>query len=126
LTGVSVEAQWCVATSGTADAPLICRCDDGSDYAVKGAATNPSLPHQEYFCARLGELAGVISPPIRIVKNGGKECFGSRWESGVETGVGQADGCGYAQKPETSILHCLRLLSRGFWRSISSSTTWIV
>jgi hypothetical protein len=90
--GISVEAVSCVATKGTADAPEICRCDDGSDYAVKGALTNRHLPHQEWFCMRLGELAGLISPPIRIVKANGHHCFGSRWESGDETGLGYPDG----------------------------------
>jgi len=86
LPGIAVIATRCeIADQGTVDCSLFCRCDDGSDYAVKDTAKNASLPHQEWFCTRLGEIAGLASPPCRIVKVGDDDCFGSRWESGMET-----------------------------------------
>lgn len=86
LPGIAVVATRCEnANHGTADCTLFCRCDDGSDYAIKDRARNVVLPHQEWFCTRLGEIIGLASPPARIVKVGSDECFGSRWESGMET-----------------------------------------
>lgn len=85
LPGIAVVATRCEAVGGTADLRRVCRCDDGSDYAVKDRSENPFLPHQEWLCTQLGELVGLASPPIRIVSVAGDECFGSRWESGVET-----------------------------------------
>jgi hypothetical protein len=86
LPGISVVATRCeTANQGTLDCNLFCRCDDGSDYAVKNNSKNPNLAHQEWFCTQLGERVGLASPPVRIVNVGNVECFGSRWESGMET-----------------------------------------
>jgi len=86
--GLNVHPRWCQpANLGTVDCSYICRCDDGSDYAVKDGSQTPTLPHQEWFCTRLGEDVGVASPTIRVVQMNGVECFGSRWESGAETGT---------------------------------------
>ncbi|WP_352882152.1 HipA family kinase [Mesorhizobium sp. M1396] len=93
LRAISVEAKSCeLNDSGSVDCAYFCRCDDGSDYAVKNSDRNASLPHQEWFCTRLGELAGLVSPAIRIVRVDGRECFGSRWESGIETGTNNQNG----------------------------------
>jgi hypothetical protein len=65
----------------TADCGLFCTCDDGSDYAVKGMEADARIPHSEWFCTRLGERVGLLSPPASIVVVDGEECFGSRWET---------------------------------------------
>ena len=85
LPGIAVVATRCETFQGTADLRLVCRCDDGSDYAVKDQLRNPHLPHQEWLCTQLGELVGIASPHIRVVKLAADECFGSRWERGMET-----------------------------------------
>jgi len=81
--GLSVTATRCeVADLGTVDCAQICRCDDGSDYAIKNGAAVASMPHSEWFCTRLGELAGLASPVCKVVNVEGEACFGSRWETG--------------------------------------------
>jgi hypothetical protein len=81
--GVPVRAVRCEPSDfGTADCAQVCRCDDGSDYAVKDEVSNASVPHSEWFCTRLGELVGLASPPCKVVDVRGKACFGSRWETG--------------------------------------------
>ena len=85
LAGLSVTARWCdIADKGTADCAMFCRCDDGSDYAVKDTSKHPSHPHSEYLCTKLGEMVGLASPPCRIVDVNGVLSFGSRWETGHE------------------------------------------
>ncbi len=80
---VPVKASWCEnATFGTADCSQVCRCDDGSDYAIKNDVEVAAVPHSEWFCTHLGELVGLASPPCKIVDVRGKACFGSRWETG--------------------------------------------
>lgn len=80
---VPVQARWCeTANFGTADCSQVCRCDDGSDYAVKDDVEVATVPHSEWFCTHLGELVGLASPPCKIVDVKGKACFGSRWETG--------------------------------------------
>lgn len=80
-----MRAVRCVpADEGTADCALFCRCDDGSDYAVKGTSSEATLPHTEWFCTRLGERVGLASPACAIVNVRSEVCFGSRWDSGHE------------------------------------------
>ncbi|WP_010163446.1 HipA family kinase [Sphingomonas sp. PAMC 26617] len=80
---VPVKASWCeTASFGTADCSQVCRCDDGSDYAIKDDLEVAAVPHSEWFCTHLGELVGLASPPCKIVDVQGKACFGSRWETG--------------------------------------------
>lgn len=80
---VPVRASRCeTAGFGTADCSQVCRCDDGSDYAVKDDMTVAEVPHSEWFCTHLGELVGLASPPCKVVNVQGKPCFGSRWETG--------------------------------------------
>ena len=81
--GVEVRARRCEPSSfGTADCSQVCRCDDGSDYAVKDSASGELVPHSEWFCTHLGEAVGLASPPCKVVNVQGKRCFGSRWETG--------------------------------------------
>ena len=83
LYGFSVAATRCeTANFGSADCALICRCEDGSDYAIKDSAKNAAMPHSEWFCTRLSEAVGVAAPTCKIVSVQGDECFGSRWETG--------------------------------------------
>lgn len=83
LPGLAVRAVSCVeADEGTADCALFCRCDDGSDYAVKDASKYPHLPHTEWFCTRVGERVGLASPVCAVVNVKNLPCFGSRWETG--------------------------------------------
>ena len=81
--GVQIRAKRCEpALFGTLDCAQICRCDDGSDYAVKDGTANALVPHSEWFCTHLGEAVGLASPPCKVVDVQGVSCFGSRWESG--------------------------------------------
>ena len=60
LPGLSVTARWCdTANEGTADCAMFCRCDDGSDYAVKDTSKHAGHPHSEYLCTKLGEMVGL-------------------------------------------------------------------
>lgn len=69
---------------GTADCTATGRCDDGLDYAIKDAHTNPLVPHSEWFCTQLAELLGLAGPPCRVLQMpSGETVFGSRWEGGV-------------------------------------------
>jgi len=83
--GLSVKATRCdPAGINTATCETFCRCDDGSDYAIKRQFPFPLTPHNEWFCTHVGEKAGLASPPCRIVDVNGEMCFGSRWETGNE------------------------------------------
>jgi len=83
LPGISVRAIRCDPLGiNTATCATVCRCDDGSDYAIKRQNPSPSTPHNEWFCTRVGELVGLASPPCRIVDVNSEMCFGSRWETG--------------------------------------------
>ncbi len=85
LPGLTVRAINCVASDeGTADCALFCRCDDGSDYAVKDKSKSAATPHSEWFCTRFGESVGLASPTCAIVDINGVESFGSRYETGHE------------------------------------------
>ncbi|MEG3147729.1 HipA family kinase [Sphingomonas sp. RT2P30] len=83
LYGLSVAATRCEqADFGSADCALICRCEDGSDYAIKDSVKNAAMPHSEWLCTRLSEAAGIASPTCKIVSVEGDRWFGSRWETG--------------------------------------------
>lgn len=83
LYGLSVAAIRCEqANFGSADCALICRCEDGSDYAIKDNAKNGAMPHSEWFCTRLVEAVGVAAPACKVVSVQGDQWFGSRWETG--------------------------------------------
>lgn len=83
IPGIAVKAVSCIANDEpTADCRWICRCDDGSDYAIKDATNHLAIPHAEWFATRLGEIVGVACPPCRVVDVQGAACFGSRWETG--------------------------------------------
>jgi hypothetical protein len=80
-----VRARACEpANLGSADAAFICRCDDGSDYAIKIAGKpSPTTPHTEWLCAHLAELVGLATPPCKVVvMPDNSHTFGSRWETG--------------------------------------------
>jgi HipA-like kinase len=69
---------------GTADASVVCRCDDGCDYAVKDGSKHPRTPHNEWFCSSLADAIGIAGPPFNIIEqDNGTLAFGSRWEGGV-------------------------------------------
>lgn len=70
------------ANLGTADCTHICRCDDGSDYAIKFDKPTRDVRHVEWFCYRLAERIGLACPPSRVVDMAGSLVFGSRWETG--------------------------------------------
>jgi hypothetical protein len=80
----SIKAIRCdPANLGTADCSCICRCEDGSDYAIKTDKPIPAAPHSEWLCYHLGERVGLASPPCRVVELLDKALFfGSRWETG--------------------------------------------
>jgi hypothetical protein len=80
-----VRAKRSNPMTGSADCKQVCRCDDGCDYAIKEAAVLPTMPHNEWFCAKLAERVGIGTPTCRIVDVQGIECFGSRWEAGEES-----------------------------------------
>ena len=83
LYGNSVTATRCESANfESADCALICRCEDGSDYAIKDSVKNAAMPHSEWFCTRLSEAVGVAAPPCKIVSVKGDKWFGSRWETG--------------------------------------------
>lgn len=79
-----VRAQRCDPLSISADCKQVCRCDDGSDYAIKEAATIATMPHNEWLCAKLAERIAVAAPTFKIVEVQGIQCFGSRWMAGEE------------------------------------------
>jgi hypothetical protein len=81
---VPVKAVRCdPANLGTADCEYICRCDDGSDYAIKISKPFPGVRHTEWLCYHLGERVGLASPPCQMVEMpDGTIAFGSRWETG--------------------------------------------
>ena len=80
-----VRARRCDPLSVSADCKQVCRCDDGSDYAIKEAATIATMPHNEWLCAKLAERVGVAAPSFKIVEVQGVQCFGSRWLAGEES-----------------------------------------
>jgi hypothetical protein len=81
--GNNVTAKRCEQSAfGTADCTTICRCDDGSDYAIKDGIKQHAIPHSEWFCTKLGEAVGLASPPCKVVDVQGNQWFGSRWETG--------------------------------------------
>ena len=79
-----VRARRCDPLAISADCKQVCRCDDGSEYAIKEAATVATMPHNEWLCAKLAERVGVAAPAFRVVEVQGIECFGSRWMAGEE------------------------------------------
>ena len=89
---IPIKALWCTPASlGSADLKQICKCEDGSEYAIKETekdAADPSkkiwTAHNEYFCYRLGQIVGIASPNYHIVELSPERfAFGSRWESGI-------------------------------------------
>jgi hypothetical protein len=80
-----LETVWCAPPGlGTADCGLICRADDGLDYAIKDKSTDVAVPHSEWFCTHLAELVNIAAPPCKFVKvTDGTLAMGSRWEGGV-------------------------------------------
>ncbi len=74
----------------SADARLICRCDDSADYVIKddhSGDCNATTPPSEWFCTKLAEHVGIASPVCKIVRMpGGEAAFGSRWEGGILAG----------------------------------------
>jgi hypothetical protein len=80
----SIKAIRCDPSDlGTADCAYVCRCEDGSDYAIKSDKPTATAPHSEWLCYHLGERVGLASPPCRVVELLDKALFlGSRWETG--------------------------------------------
>lgn len=90
---IPLKAKWCSPSKlGSADLKEVCRCDDGSDYAIKKNEPHPHrsrsiarTAHNEFFCYRLGHIVGIASPNHHIVEiNTGQLVFGSRFESGLQ------------------------------------------
>lgn len=90
---IPVKAVWCSpANLGTADLKNICKCDDGSEYAIKETEIDPTnrsrkirTAHNEYFCYRLAQNVGIASPSYHFVEMpDGSLAFGSRWEGGSQ------------------------------------------
>jgi hypothetical protein len=87
---IPLKTQWCAPNLGSADLKLICRCDDGLDYAIKPNEPRPGVrgslfrtAHDEYFCYRLGQIVGIPTPNYHFVEMpDGTLAFGSRWEAG--------------------------------------------
>ena len=80
-----IRAKRCDPLAVSADCKQVCRCDDGSDYAIKEAAVIASMPHNEWLCAKLAERVSIAAAPFRIVDVLGIQCFGSRWLAGEES-----------------------------------------
>jgi hypothetical protein len=89
---IPIRATWCAPSNiPSADLKQICRCDDGSEYAIKETEQDPRDPsqfiwtaHNEYFCYRLAHAVGITSPGHSLVQlPSGELAFGSRWESGA-------------------------------------------
>lgn len=84
------------ADLGSADAGIICRCKDGSEYVVKDGTSKdsaPIVPHCEWFCSELGEAINIIIPRHKIIRLiDGTYVFGSHIISGLidpdENGAG--------------------------------------
>lgn len=80
------DIVWVFPPTGqtTADCRLYGRGSDGCDYALKDAASHPLTPHSEWFCTKLGEMAGIAAPPCVVAKLPDQSLvFASRWEGGV-------------------------------------------
>lgn len=63
------------------DAGPVCRCNDSCEYATKSVKHHPLVPHSEWFCTHLAELAGIAAPSCAVIEMpSGENVFGSRWE----------------------------------------------
>ncbi len=80
-----IRARRCDPLNVSADCKQVCICDDGSEYAIKEAATLATMPHNEWLCAKLAERVGIAAPAFRVVDVQGTQCFGSRWHAGEES-----------------------------------------
>lgn len=83
--GLPIRAVRCDPMGVSADCKQVCRCNDGSDYAIKSANDIPSMPHNEWFCAKLADIVGLATPAGKVVEVDGGTSFGSRWQSGEES-----------------------------------------
>lgn len=73
------------ADLGSADADLIGMGDDGFDYVIKTIEKTPNVPASEWFCHRLAELCGIVTPQYSILNIPGKKpAFGSLYDSAFE------------------------------------------
>lgn len=81
-----IRAVRCDPLATSADCKQVCRCTDGCDYAIKSGIDIPSMPHNEWFCAKLAERVGIATTRGKIVEVDGGTSFGSRWQSGEEAG----------------------------------------
>jgi hypothetical protein len=91
---IPIRAVWCLPSNlGSADLKLFCKCDDGSEYAIKETERSQTTPskvlawtaHNEYFCYRLAHMVGITSPGHHLVEMpDGQVAFGSRWEGGTQ------------------------------------------
>lgn len=88
-----IKALWCSPASlGSADLKQVCKCEDGSQYAIKETEVDPRdasksiwTAHNEHFCYRLGQMVGIASPNHHIVElSADRLAFGSRWEGGTQ------------------------------------------
>jgi hypothetical protein len=80
-----IKAKYQIPMDVSAHCEMVCRCDDGCDYAIKEAKPGAlTLPHSEWFCTELASAIGIASPPCKIVEMlDNTFAFGSRWEGGV-------------------------------------------
>jgi len=73
-------------TSGlpnSADLKVVGVGRDGFEYAMKRQSDGADLPASEWFCYHLGYRLQIALPPCAVLKSGGEEHFGSRFEGGV-------------------------------------------
>ncbi|WP_413711840.1 HipA family kinase [Rhizobium sp. Rhizsp82] len=81
---VPLDAIWCGAADfGSADASEGCFCGDAGAFVIKGATTDPHIPHSEWFCSSLAQIVGVPQVPYSLVRHtDGSLHFGSLWMKG--------------------------------------------
>ncbi len=81
---VALEAVWCGAADfGSEDATEGCFCGDAGGFVIKKADAHPDLPHCEWFCSSLAQIAGVPQVPFSVIRHtDGNDWFGSSWMKG--------------------------------------------
>jgi hypothetical protein len=82
---IPVEASWCgpAPNLGGLDANEGCFCGDAGGFVIKKNDIYPHLPHCEWFCSSLAQIAGIPQVGFNLVKHtDGTIWFGSSWRPG--------------------------------------------